>query len=137
MDLKLRQRNMRFRAYDIVKKKIVMNEFNMIGETTIFDLLRQYTIENLNDLLVVQYLLLKDKNGKDICEGDILKDPDEKYYEVTWEEYDKERDCVRAFCFRKLIGKVKGIYYDHYLGDANVFEIVGNVVENPELLENG
>jgi len=136
MDPKLRQRNMRFRAYDIVKKKIVMNKFNIIGETTMFDLLKQYTIENLNDILVVQYLSLKDKNGKEICEGDILKGPNGYYCEVAWEEYGEEKDCVRSFCFRKLVGKFKELYCDHYLDDANISEIVGNVVENPELLKN-
>jgi len=71
---------------------------------------------------VMQFTGLKDKNGKEIYEGDIIYNHVEDcYVEVTWAE-----DYAR-FDFGLGCG-------DYSRDDISKFEVVGNKFENPELL---
>ena len=72
------------------------------------------------DYHVMQFTGLTDKNGKDIYEGDILKD---QYTSMI------DRVCFDAgrFCIYK---SGKGLYKYH----PNNLDVVGNIHENPELL---
>lgn len=95
---------------------------------------------DVSECILMQSTGLKDKNGVEIFEGDILKIIEltnegisEYITDVIWE------DCSFVF-------KSEGVeYYDSFLGafsgDPNttypLFEllVIGNVYENPELLE--
>lgn len=75
---------------------------------------------------------LKDKNGKDIYQGDIVA-PSPRYVEVTgYGKYDYA-EVVRV---KEIEGSddmgVDCIGYPLYWED---FEIIGNIYENPEVLE--
>ena len=74
---------------------------------------------------------LKDKNGKLIFEGDIIvtdifNTPEIKYTIA----YNKE---IAAFIGEYRKGCIK--YFTTFDGDSNCFEVIGNIHDNPELLE--
>lgn len=69
---------------------------------------------NPNDFVFMQYTGLKDKNGKEIYEGDVLDN--------------KEAVFFRAGCFMTSIAAL-ALSNNHR-------EVIGNIYENPELLNN-
>jgi uncharacterized phage protein (TIGR01671 family) len=74
-----------------------------------------------------QYTGLTDRNGKEVYEGDILPCADKVNGKVIYEE---------GFCaysveypnYKQLLMDYKADYYEG-------FEVIGNIYENPELLE--
>ena len=91
------------------------------------------------DIILLQFTGLNDKNGKEIYEGDIFKLNEEDIYEVCW-------DIISGhWCLRRnktqdpdfptrADGKV---YYGYafYKTKENC-EIIGNIYENPDLINN-
>ena len=79
---------------------------------------------NLSELDLEQFTGLKDSNGDDIYENDLVSlDPDDSPYQVIFDEGKFE-----------LSNDYLGLVYD--LGEEYMdCEIIGNVHTNPELLE--
>ena len=80
-----------------------------------------------NDYILMQYIGLKDKNGVEIYEGDIVK------YKTYY--YSKEKEVVEE------VKWIEGGYTDLF-GEPSMYgflvawrecEIIGNIFENPEI----
>jgi uncharacterized phage protein (TIGR01671 family) len=81
--------------------------------------------------VVEQFTGLKDSNNKDIYEGDIVKalSSDNKYLSIVrWDDGDGR------WAFQSLLSKSMSYCYNLTYGCSR-WEIVGNIHENPELLD--
>jgi uncharacterized phage protein (TIGR01671 family) len=76
---------------------------------------------------IMEWIGLTNKEGKDIYRGDILMRPYD-YESICTVEWDKER-CGYMLCY---------LFYDESYDMSEFwddFEVIGNIYENPELLE--
>ena len=123
-------REIKYRAWLKEEKKMVIVETIDFSEKSIQYLEKNEIIDAyllrttfLEDIELMQYTELKDKNDVEIYEGDIIicKYGPEIMMEVKWVDEG----------FRTL-GKYNG---DNYVGYVkNSAEVIGNIYENPELL---
>ena len=118
-------RTLKFRAWDSRNKKYALTGFHIIGECTVFDLVKQYSIENFVDLEVEQYTGYKDCNGKDIYEGDVFK-PGVYPWDAVEFENGQWQVNLRGCRIHNLAELIE---------DGHDLEVVGNIHENPELLK--
>lgn len=125
-------RELKFRVWDNVDYMATGFTFQHIIDSTI-----QFTPE----CIVMQFIGLKDKNGKEIYDGDLMVDYypvdeedlskgyNESYLPVVWSDK-KLKWCVDA-SFSKdgsfLTSLVK--YFGEFL------EVKGNIYQNPELIQ--
>lgn len=90
-----------------------------------------YGFENIK---LMQSTGLTDKNGKEIFEGDILKITDEH----SWLEVVSFSENKAMFVSKEIKRKTdipESPLYDLFNTDIFKIEIIGNIYENPELLE--
>jgi uncharacterized phage protein (TIGR01671 family) len=77
---------------------------------------------------------LKDKNGVEIYEGDILSYPEEEQIiSIVWD------DSSAGWEFNEHSGLDDGVGrgdWDFNIGIAKNCKVIGNIYENPELLDN-
>jgi len=88
--------------------------------------------ESLYDLTLIQSTGLRDKNGKEIYEGDILK---VIQFEPPWECVASVKFSERCASFK--IGTEWNDMFLWYANEEGDLEITGNIFENPELLKGG
>lgn len=128
-------RELKFRAWDTeakcyVKDPILTDNFGQVYEVCEEASNKRGTclITHKPNVILEQYTGLKDKNGKEIYEGDIFEDDYNGGYEVV-----KWIDERAAFCLCYM-GYERDVeeFYTRY---TNEMEVIGNIHENPELLE--
>jgi uncharacterized phage protein (TIGR01671 family) len=131
-------REIKFRAWDKEYKKMMewgkqLKGLSQNGIKTVMS----YNSEdgwsdcyNLKDIELMQYTGLKDKNGKEIYEGDIVKYFDNKEHIVVVENI-KE---LGTGMYLKRVGSGYYTLNPSVIRDYEV-EVIGNIYENPELLE--
>lgn len=121
-------RELKFRAWDKVEKKMLFDAdpfaLHVSGSN---EPLLAKTHKN-EDCIFEQYTGLKDKNGKEIYEGDILQDIDGDTATVIWRVQQAE------WGIRWSANKAEDSLSHRMLWDG-LKEVIGNIHENPELLE--
>lgn len=127
-------REIKFRIWDIDKRKFIVNETDRLGcgdakkcmsERVDFEN-NSVEINADESYILSEYTGLKDMKGKEIYEGDIIKFLN-GIFEVIW-------------CNEKASFMLKNKEYKEFLNfiyeNNNGMEIVGNIYENPELMED-
>lgn len=127
----------RFRAWDVLAEKMI-DEILMIsfvrkeiigkfsdGSTSVP--LKFEDERNGEDVILMQSTGLRDKNGKEIFEGDVL----------TLQNYPAKGVVEFRTDSGMWVNCLKEYGYFEYLGNvASSRKIIGNIYENPELLED-
>ena len=134
-------REIKFRAWD--KTYSLMNYKVQVGNTDYAD--QNYTCNSIwvdygdnnsvgwinadeKCIELMQYTGLKDKNGKEIYEGDII----EFYFLGSDEKAEIVYNEDRAmFCLQYNKNKLNGWHLN-----PSKYNVLGNIYENPELLKN-
>lgn len=124
----------RFRAWDKEFKEMVQVDALVFDEQIIKATYKNGNVakEDLKNYVLMQSTGLRDKNGKEIFEGDILK--------VTnlsiWLEVVSFNKNKAMFVSKEVKRKVEETpLYDLFNTDIFEVEIIGNIHTNPELAE--
>lgn len=89
------------------------------------------------DVELMQSTGLHDKNGKEIFEGDVVKRYRCPFFKAKWEY---QIETVLKEKASLLLGREYGknfgtIPFDSPFAKSELLEVIGNIYENPELLE--
>jgi len=115
-------REIKFRAWLTEIKKMTYTH-------TLEELMSWNTTRESNGTVIwMQYTGLKDKNGTEICEGDVLKSVTYRY--VGEVKYVPENAAFLVF-WSDDKGRHAGYLDD---GMCSLIEVIGNIHDNPELL---
>jgi hypothetical protein len=130
-------RQIKFKAWDD-KNKVMMPNVGILGlsESFAYGHNRDWLYnsmewggeeEFIQSPVLLQYTGLNDKNGKEIYEGDVVTTNGGHPAEVIWQAY------IAKFLLQSL-GEGRG-YLDWFEKRFEPgFEVIGNIYENPELL---
>ena len=135
-------RELKFRAWKMRNGKLQRYVCTPFG---LFDYAQEHPeapvlhYEQVNDIrdfmpdadVIEQYTGLKDKNGKEIYEGDILKLRG-RVYEVKFDNYGQF--CLENKKYHWLSSDYSFRSVDVWCAEGILVEKIGNIHENPELL---
>ena len=127
-------RELKFRVWDVETKRFFKTDYNehlsvaiSVDGKTLYQNYVGGDKEIGKDVIIQQFTGLKDKNGVEIYEGDIVK--------VYSEEFENENFTGKVIfdegSFLTWINKndIRGVW------SGDDIEVIGNIMENPELLK--
>jgi len=136
-------REIKFRAWIINQHSNVIGGNNIFQskEEMIYDFFKwkkpdfeEYRLDSCDDIFIMQFTGLEDKNGVEIYEGDIIQlqiinylNKEELYNaEIIWSE-DTTGFYIKSLC--------DGWCDDWDFSDSWRMKVIGNIYQNPELLK--
>ena len=125
-------REIKFRAWDLKTKKMHTAEnINFCGRKTVTVQYNPVKKICLDSAILMQYTGVKDKNGVEIYEGDIIRGHTGRY----------KVDCVVRWSsgncgFIAVPTITERTYLCLNPGSTKSYEVIGNIYENPELVSN-
>jgi len=119
-------RELKFRGWNPRTNEMYYQVF--VGQKPIDDLDKFFKETSEDGFVWMQCTGLKDKNGKEIYEGDIILG--DQF--VEWVDKDAARFDQEYCCYGIQNGKYNLVAYS----DGEDFIVIGNIYENPELLES-
>ena len=134
-------REIKFRAWDKKEKKIVgvqgicfQNDNNEIKDLNIGGIGYGVSYHNpIEDYELMQFTGLKDKNGKEIYEGDVIQDDggydDGVKYLGVVRFGENEKSPLSFWSDTSIFGTPDGLKISKFS------EVIGNIYENPELVK--
>lgn len=128
-------RKIKFRVWSSLREKWVTDYETFYynpGDNTVNQVFNSYQLNE--DIIFQQYTGLKDKNGKEIYEGDIIQQlefedwGDDTGYILNRDVQFKTYDTAYGFY-------ESGWYFGSHGRIKKDCEVIGNIFENPELLK--
>lgn len=129
----------RYRAWDSWRKRMsVVDRIYIDTEgVRLYDDFGEYW-RDFRDVKLMQSTGLHDKNGKEIFEGDIVKRYRSPFFKAKWEYQietviKEEASLLLGREFGKNFGTIP---FNSPFAKSVLLEVIGNIYENPELLED-
>lgn len=121
-------REIKFRAW-CKKHKVMIYHIGSVNWNEQNEIFVNQDIKCAGNEILMQYTRLKDKNGKEIYEGDIVSMfHDTQFSQVKW---NSEYGCWEI----KVQLSIHNEGWDLLGNHLEQCEVIGNIYENPELLE--
>lgn len=128
--------DLKFRAWDKTKKEMIFFEgiFNKRPYTEKSTFVQYESSPEYHELEVMRYTELLDKYDSEICEGDLIKNNRGRTCAVVYHRYTASFDT-------EFVSDAERNISAPHLGFTTSFwkdcvEVIGNIHENPELLES-
>ncbi len=120
----------KFRAWDKENKEMLfVRQIDFMFEKVVLECYEQFFIDEVE---LMQSTGLKDINGEEVYEGDIIKDSEDFIAQVV---YDKEYAGFGLNYQPFDLTDGLSVTFEELKNEyQNTFEIIGNIYENPELL---
>jgi len=122
-------RAIRFRAWERNLKEMIP-VYDIDFKTEIINVKSAWRF--FNEIELMEFTGLVDKNGKEIYAGDVVSALDDATEDPNW-GLDRQRVGTIEYIDNLFALKCNDIYLSNWINAENI-EVIGNIYENPELL---
>lgn len=132
-------REIKFRAWDKEEGMINVARLDIADGSLYKRLITGKAYDYWNDVILMQYTGLKDKNGTEIYEGDIIRTHENRIQKVIWNNngFKLEYKFKRSYLGESYWEIRKDIELSETHNKRWGIKVIGNIYESPELLKEG
>lgn len=123
-------REIKFRAWDKTNQKMLYNGIILdMSDCSRHSTMAGFTGFTPDNIDLMQFTGLRDKNGKEIYEGDIISGEDEIHWKIVF------RQAAYFAYSESTFIDIDDRWTELNIFDLNYFEVIGNIYENEDLLK--